>query len=248
MPHPRLIAANWKMNGDPEMARAFVAALARRGAARAIAVIAPPTTLLPVVAAAVAEARWSGVAPALAGQDCHVADGGAHTGDVSAPLLAAAGATWVIVGHSERRQNHGETDAIVKAKGEAAARAGLRVMLCVGERAEARDAGAAEAVVASQVQASLPSGVTADRLTVAYEPVWAIGTGRVAGPVEIAEMHARLGRELAMRGLGAVPILYGGSVKPDNARMILGVAGVGGLLVGGASLTAEGFGAILDAA
>jgi triosephosphate isomerase len=186
----------------------------------------------------------------VGGQDCHAQAKGAFTGDVAAPMLADAGAGFVILGHSERRALHGESDALVQAKSAAALAAGLGVILCVGETEAERDAGEAISVVAGQLKGSLVEGAAA-KLAVAYEPVWAIGTGRVPSVEDVAAMHAAIRAELlAFYGDAgaAVRILYGGSVNAGNAVELLSVPEVGGALVGGASLTAESFGAIIHAA
>ncbi len=251
MPRRPLIAGNWKMNG----ARASLGALATiieglraRGAAVAgvDCAICPPATLLMSAAD-----RAAGSTVALGGQDAHYAVSGAHTGDVSAEMLADAGAQLVVLGHSERRADHGETDALVHSKVAAAWRAGLTAILCVGESEDERDAGKAVEVVLAQLAGGLPDGADAERLVVAYEPVWAIGTGKVASVADIEAMHAAIRAALVSR-LGAagedVRILYGGSVKPANAAEILAAENVDGALVGGASLKAEDFLAIVDAA
>lgn len=240
------IVGNWKMHGTRAMlteARSI-----DRGAERLLkaeVAIAPPATLIHAVRR---EAGPIGVGA----QDCHAAEGGAHTGDISAAMIRDAGADFVIVGHSERRQDHGESNADVQAKAAAAIAAGLTVIVCVGETGDERDAGQAEAVVGAQMEGSLPTGDgVAEKITVAYEPVWAIGTGRVPSIEDIAAMHRSIREKLvALYGeAGAgVRILYGGSVKPDNAAEILGVKDVGGALVGGASLTAESFLGIVVAA
>ena len=240
------IVGNWKMNGTRAMlseARAI-----DRGAARHPAVrvgIAPPFTLVHAMADASA-------AIAVGGQDCHAKPSGAFTGDVSAPLLKDAGAQFVIVGHSERRALHGESDGVVRAKADAALEAGLEVIVCVGETEAERDAGNAEAVVAGQLEGSLPRGENAAAsVTVAYEPVWAIGTGRVPSVDDVGAMHRSIRAVLnAVYGeAGAdVAILYGGSVNAANASELLAADEVGGALVGGASLTAESFLTIVAAA
>ena len=231
---PRRIAAgNWKMNGTGE-ALDQLSAIAE-GAPEGIEVlIAPPATLLDRV-------RDKGVA--TAGQDCHAEAKGAHTGDVSAAMLADAGASFVIVGHSERRADHGEDDATVRAKAEAAWRAGLTAIVCVGETLEERDAGRHLDVVRDQVAGSVPNGATADNTVVAYEPVWAIGTGRVAEPPQVEEVHAAIRSALAERFEGGqdIALLYGGSVKAANAADLFALNAVDGALVGGASLKAEDF-------
>lgn len=240
------IVGNWKMHGTRAMlaeARAI-----DRAAERLLKVevaIAPPFTL---IHATRKEANLIGIGA----QDVHAADGGAHTGDVSAAMVKDAGAGFTIVGHSERRADHKETNALVKEKAEAAIAAGMNVIVCVGETEEERDAGKAEAVVAEQLSGSLPQGEgVAEKVTVAYEPVWAIGTGRTPTVDDIGAMHRFL-REKLVSTFGeegeAVRILYGGSVKPDNAAELLSADEVGGALVGGASLTAESFLGIIIAA
>ena len=246
MPNRPLIVGNWKMNGTRAMlaeARAI-----DRGAARHPGVrvgIAPPFTLISTLSEAVQTAQ-------VGAQDCHAAVSGAFTGDVSAPMLADAGASFSIVGHSERRTLHGENDAMVKAKAEAALAAGLEVIVCVGENEAQRDAGQAEAVVTAQLAGSLPA-IEGNLLlvTVAYEPVWAIGTGRVPSLDDVAAMHRAVrGKLVELYGEEAtgIAILYGGSVNAGNAEDLLGVEEVGGALVGGASLTADAFLAIVLAA
>ena len=235
------IVGNWKMNGTRAMlseARAIDRAAQRY--MKVEVAVAPPFTLVHAVHR---EAEQIGVGA----QDCHAETDGAHTGDISATMVADAGAKFVILGHSERRQNHGETSELVQSKGRAALEAGLMIILCCGESEETRDAGKAESFVLDQLAASLPDSIddVADRLTVAYEPIWAIGTGRTPTLEEIAAMHATIRKYLTDRfgedDGNQVRILYGGSVKPDNAREILAVANVGGALVGGASLTADSF-------
>lgn len=240
------IVGNWKMNGV--RATLAEARAIDRGAARHPGVrvgIAPPFTLISAMTEAVSDTM-------IGGQDCHAEVSGAFTGDVAAAMLADAGAGFVIVGHSERRTLHGEQDAAVLAKAEAALAAGLEVIVCVGETEAQRDAGAAESVVTAQLAGSLPTGdEAAARLTVAYEPVWAIGTGRVPSTTDVATMHAAIRAQLLMQfgDAGAeLAILYGGSVNAGNASELLAVADVGGALVGGASLSAETFLAIVVAA
>jgi triosephosphate isomerase len=240
------IVGNWKMNGTRAMlaeARAIDRGAARHPGVRVA--IAPPFTLVHSMAEA-AQAIEVG------GQDCHTRVNGAFTGDVSAAMLKDAGAGFVIVGHSERRALHGESDAVVKAKTEAALEAGLDVIVCVGETESERDAGQAEAVVCGQLDGSLPvGGDIAPRVTVAYEPVWAIGTGRVPSVADVSAMHRAIRAKLvAIYGTDgtAVQILYGGSVNAGNAVELLGADDVGGALVGGASLSAENFLAIVLAA
>jgi triosephosphate isomerase len=238
-----LVAGNWKMNG----LRASTAELARivAGAAKLPTVdllVCPPATLLAQFAAAV-----SGSPVRIGAQDCHAEPTGAFTGDISAEMLKDAGASAVIVGHSERRSYHKETDADVRAKALAARRAGLFAIVCVGETRAERDSGRALAVVEAQLDGSLPDGATAANLVVAYEPVWAIGTGLTPTAADVAEMHGFIRQRLVAR-FGAegegMRILYGGSVKPSNAKELMGVADVDGALVGGASLKADEFLAI----
>jgi triosephosphate isomerase len=242
----QLIVGNWKMNGVGKDLAELKAVVAGVGSKTAPTVgICPPATL---ITRAVAVAESSAVL--IGGQDCHPKVSGAHTGDLSAEMLAEAGAKLVIVGHSERRADHGETDALVRAKAEAARRAGLKAILCVGETRAEREAGNALAVIATQLAGSVPDGVTPGNLAVAYEPVWAIGTGLVAGPDDIAEAHAHIRAALLKRfgaAGGEIAILYGGSVKPDNAAAILAIDAVGGALVGGASLKAADFLSIIAA-
>jgi len=240
------IVGNWKMHGTRAMlseARAIDRASERL--LKAEVAIAPPFTL---IHATRKEAGLIGVGA----QDCHAAEGGAHTGDISAAMIKDSGAGFVIVGHSERRADHNESDADVRAKAQAAIGVGLNVILCVGESEAERDAGKAVMVVCKQLEGSLPQGEgIVEKVTVAYEPVWAIGTGRVPSTEDIAEIHAAIREKLvSIYGEGGVDarILYGGSVKPDNAAEILAVPEVGGALVGGASLTAESFLGIIVAA
>ena len=240
------IVGNWKMHGTRAMlseARAI-----DRAAERLMKVevaLAPPFTLIHAVRK---EAGLIGVGA----QDCHVAEAGAHTGDVSAVLIKDSGAGFVIVGHSERRADHGETNAMVRAKAEATLAAGMAAIVCVGETGAQRDAGEAEAVVEAQLEGSLPAGDgVAERLTVAYEPVWAIGTGRTPTVGDVSAMHRAIRAKLVELFGDAgtdVRILYGGSVKPENAAELLSAENVGGALVGGASLTAESFLGIIAAA
>ena len=239
----QLIAGNWKMNGLRGDAIALAHAI-REGADELACemLVCPPATVLAAVAAAL-----EGSAIGVGGQDCHVKISGAYTGDVSPEMLRDAGATWVIVGHSERRAAYAESNALVRDKAEAAMRAGLLPIVCVGETEQQRLAGAAETVVAAQVDGSVPAGFTG---VVAYEPIWAIGTGRVAEEADIVAMH-RCIRDQLVDTLGesgqAARVLYGGSVKPAGAAAILALPGVGGALVGGASLVAADFLAIARA-
>ncbi len=242
-----LIAGNWKMN----LLRAEAAALAKNltetlgagGGLAADVAVCPPFTALAAVGAALA-----GRAIALGAQDCHEKPSGAFTGSVSAPMLKDLGCRYVILGHSERRHVLGETDALVNAKVGAALAAGLTPILCLGETADERDAGKTLEVVRRQLAGSLPKGTGA--VVIAYEPVWSIGTGRVPTDADIAVVHRALRGALAgaRPDGGAIPILYGGSAKPDNAKALLGIDEVGGLLVGGASLDALGFAAMVRAA
>ncbi len=244
-----LIAGNWKMNGLGA-AVAEVKALGELVATgtppRATVVICPPATLLAEISRTVAT---SGLV--TGGQDCHPAVSGAHTGDISAVMLRDAGAQYVIVGHSERRTDHGESSALVRSKAEAAMGAGLTPIICVGETEAQRDGGEAVEVVIGQLDASIPDGAGSAGVVVAYEPVWAIGTGRTPTSEEIAEMHAAIRDRLVARfgenGRG-IRILYGGSVKPTNARDILVIPDVNGALVGGASLLARDFSIIISSA
>jgi len=240
----QLIAGNWKMHGLGAEAEALAGAVKDGTAGLAgDLLVCPPFTQIARVAAILA-----GGPVAVGGQDCHAAAQGAHTGDISAPMLADAGARFVILGHSERRQDHGETDAEVRAKAEAAVAAGLTPIVCVGETEAERTAGRQNAVVGGQLAASLPEGFAG---VVAYEPVWAIGTGKTATEEDVAAMHGFIRQALIERfgqAGGRILILYGGSVRPANAAALLAVAHVGGALVGGASLKAEDFLAIARAA
>jgi triosephosphate isomerase len=246
--YPRpLIAGNWKMNGLaaalPEAEK--IAAGTGSGQARTFDVmICPPATLL-----AQMRARLGAGPVLLGGQDCHSEASGAHTGDISAEMIRDAGGVAVIVGHSERRADHGESNAAVQAKAVAAHRAGLTAIVCVGETEAERNAGKALDVVGAQLAGSLPEEATAANLVVAYEPVWAIGTGRTPTASDVAEVHAFIRAQLQSRfrdGAG-FRILYGGSVKPGNAVELMAVPNVNGALVGGASLKAEDFLGIIAA-
>ncbi len=242
-----LIAGNWKMNGlaaSLDEARR-VADGAKEAEGRVDVMLCPPATLI-------AQMRWAtkGSPLLIGGQDCHAKPSGAHTGDIAAEMLKDAGADAVIVGHSERRHDHGESDATVRAKAEAARRAGLHAIICVGETGAERDSGETLAVVSRQLAASVPDGPPEGQV-IAYEPVWAIGTGRTPSEGDIQEVHAHIRASLKARfgaAGGEVRILYGGSMKPDNAAAILAVAEVNGGLVGGASLKAADFLAIVKAA
>ncbi|HEY3916342.1 MAG TPA: triose-phosphate isomerase [Stellaceae bacterium] len=243
----KLAAGNWKMNG----LRADGLALARDILARARheppacdLLLCPPATLLAPVAGVL-----SGSAVALGGQNCHEKEKGAHTGEISAAMLKDAGCTYVILGHSERRADQGETDAQVRAKVVAARAAGLAALVCIGETLAQRDAGETLAVVSRQLSGSLPDGLDATGLVVAYEPVWAIGTGRTPTVAQVAEVHSHIRRALLgkVKDAATIRILYGGSVKPANARELMTARDVDGALVGGASLVADDFWAIVRA-
>jgi triosephosphate isomerase len=244
VPRRPLLAGNWKMNGlrasAGELAKIIIGARALAGSVEVM--VCPPATLIAQFAAAA-----QGTPVLIGAQDCHAQPAGAFTGDVSAEMLRDAGATAVIVGHSERRIGHRETDADVRAKALAAHRAGLMPIVCVGESRAERDDGRALTVVGAQLDGSLPDGATAENLVVAYEPIWAIGSGLTPTPRDVAAMHAFIRQRLVGR-FGAsgegMRILYGGSVKPSNAGELMAVADVDGALVGGASLKADEFLAI----
>jgi triosephosphate isomerase len=234
-----LVAGNWKMNGLAASEGELTKIVNGTAGLKAELMVCPPATLVASFAAA---ARGSAVA--IGGQDCHAEPSGAHTGDIAAEMLKDAGAVAVIVGHSERRTNHHETDAQVRAKAMAAHRAGLRAIVCIGEQRAEREAGQTLAVLGRQLDGSLPDDVTSANLVIAYEPVWAIGTGLTPTPVDVAEAHASIREKLSERyGAegGRIRILYGGSVKPSNAKELLSIANVNGALVGGASLNAVDF-------
>jgi triosephosphate isomerase len=239
-----LIAGNWKMNGLGASLSEFEAMLAGAAAvaAKADLLVCPPAIL---IAAFADKARGSKLA--VGAQDCHPKPSGAHTGDISAEMLADAGASAIIVGHSERRADHGESDALVRRKAEAAWRAGLTAIVCIGETQKHRDAGQTLEICRGQLTGSLPDGARADNLVVAYEPVWAIGTGLTPTAQDVEQIHGSIRELLIARfnGEGArIRILYGGSVKPSNASELMAVANVNGALVGGASLKASDFLAI----
>lgn len=244
----KLVAGNWKMNGlgaSLDEAEALVKALQEQAAACRVA-LCPPATLTERMARVLADGPVE-----LGGQDCHAEASGAFTGSVSAAMLADAGAKLVILGHSERRAGFGESDADVAAKVEAALVAGLEPIICIGETLAEREAGQAVEVVSRQVAGSLPSSLSGKAFAVAYEPVWAIGTGLTPTLEQIEEVHAAVRAAMVAKlgeGGRVAPILYGGSVKPSNAAEILAVAEVGGALVGGASLKAEDFLGIIRAA
>jgi len=249
MTQPRpLVAGNWKMNGTgASWAEAKkIAALAGSSPPGCDIMICPPATLLSRFANGL---EGSGIL--VGGQDCHAAESGAHTGDISAEMIGDAGATAVIVGHSERRADHDETSEQVRAKAEAAHRAGLTAIVCIGETEAERTAGETLTVVSGQLKGSVPGGASDANTVIAYEPVWAIGTGLTPTPDDVAEVHAHIRAELETL-LGAekvrsMRLLYGGSVKPANAAELMGVANVNGALVGGASLKAEDFWGIISA-
>jgi triosephosphate isomerase (TIM) len=240
-----LVAGNWKMNGLTASLTEVTAvrdAVAQGGAGQADVLICPPTTL---IAAAADICRGSAVA--VGAQDCDPKSMGAHTGDIAAEMLADAGAKYVIVGHSERRADHGESDGIVREKAGAVMRAGLTPIICVGETKAQREAGETLPVVGGQLAASVPERAEGARIVIAYEPVWAIGTGLTPTPADVAEVHGFIRRHLAdigLQGAEKVRILYGGSVKPANAAELMSVGNVDGALVGGASLKAADFMAI----
>ena len=236
-----LVAGNWKMNGLSASVAELKKMIAGSAdiAGKADLMICPPATLIANFANV---SRGSSVA--IGGQDCHPDASGAHTGDIAAEMLADAGATAVIVGHSERRMDHHETDAQVRAKAQAAWRAGLIAIICVGEQRTQRERGETLAVVGRQLDGSLPDGATGANLVVAYEPVWAIGTGLTPTPADVTEVHTFIRQQLAARyGTEGhrVRILYGGSVKPSNAKELMSIDHVNGALVGGASLKTEDF-------
>lgn len=241
----KLAAGNWKMNGmGASLSEVDVLAADWSNAACDV-LLCPPATLLSRMSE-----RVSGTGIATGGQDCHTATSGAHTGDISAGMIAEAGGSHVILGHSERRADHGESDALVAAKTSAAWGAGLIAVVCVGETLEERESGQTIDIVAGQLAGSVPDGATAANTVIAYEPVWAIGTGKVPTLEEIGAVHddirARLSARFGAEGDG-IRILYGGSVKPGNAAEIFAVPNVDGALVGGASLKASDFGGIIAA-
>jgi len=242
-----MIAGNWKMNGLKADGTALASDLAKllNGETDPVfeMVVCPPFTLIAGIAEAI-----TGSAIGLGAQDCHAADKGAHTGDISAPMLADLGCKYVLAGHSERRTNHGESDADVKAKAEAILASDLSAIICIGETEAERDGGKTMDVVKTQLSGSLPKSATAANSVIAYEPVWAIGTGRTPSDDEVQEVHALIRAELA-KALGedeaaGVRLLYGGSMNPGNASNLLALADVDGGLIGGASLKSEDFWAI----
>jgi triosephosphate isomerase len=239
-----LIAGNWKMNGLKSSLGEFEAMLA--GAAgivsKADLLVCPPATLVATFAKRAAGSN----ALTVGAQDCHPKASGAHTGDISAEMLADAGAKAIIVGHSERRTDHGESDALVRQKAEAVWRAGLTAIVCIGETRQQRDTGRTLDICGGQLKASLPDGATSDNLVVAYEPIWAIGTGLTPTAADVEQVHRSIRESLVKRFSGGarIRILYGGSVKPSNAAELMAIANVNGALVGGASLKAADFLAI----
>jgi triosephosphate isomerase len=234
-----LVAGNWKMNGLAAAMAEFGKIAAGAGEVKAAdLMICPPATLIAGFAAA------KGATLKVGGQDCHAKASGAHTGDISAEMLADAGASAVIVGHSERRTDHHESNADVRAKAQAAWRAGLIAILCVGEQLSERETGKTLDIIGGQLDGSLPDGGTPSNLVIAYEPVWAIGTGLTPTPADVAQVHGFIRQRLVARYPGqgaAIRILYGGSVKPSNAQELLTIPDVNGALVGGASLKADDF-------
>ena len=243
-----LVAGTWKMNGtvsSADEAKRMAEGLGAMTGVGCDVMICPPFTLVGFLARALGS---SGIA--VGAQDCHAHASGAHTGDISAEMLADVGAKAVIVGHSERRQDHGETDGMVAAKAEAAWRAGLTAIICVGETEDQREAGETLSVIGSQIAGSVPVTASAETTVVAYEPVWAIGTGRTPTAADVAEVHAFIRKTLVERlggDAGRIRLLYGGSVKPANAAELMGVENVDGALVGGASLKADDFLGIISA-
>ena len=240
----KLAAGNWKMNGTAAELAEVDALVAAHGTPSVDILLCPPATLLSRMS------DRAGDTIATGGQDCHANVSGAHTGDIAADMLVDAGAGYVILGHSERRTDHGETDAIVAAKSTAAYNAGLIAVICVGETEGERDAGDTLNVIAAQLVNSVPDAASGANTVIAYEPVWAIGTGRVPTLEQIAEVHDKMRADLIARfGETAkdMRLLYGGSVKPSNADEIFAIANVDGALVGGASLKANDFSAIITA-
>jgi triosephosphate isomerase len=248
MARRKLIAGNWKMNGKRADGLTLAEEVSKKtgtGKSGPEILVCPPATLIALVGKAL-----QGSSVMLGGQDCHAKASGAHTGDIAAQMLADLGCRFVIVGHSERRADHGETDAIVRAKAEAALAAGLSAIVCIGETLAERDGGRTLDVIKTQLAGSAPAGATAANTVIAYEPVWAIGTGRTATTAQVAEVHALIRKELngRVRDPDQVRILYGGSVKGSNAAELLGVPDVDGALVGGASLKVDEFMTIAGAA
>jgi triosephosphate isomerase len=243
----KLIAGNWKMNGLLDSAvleiNELMARTSKIESPACEVLICPPAILVRELARIAVDSSVK-----IGGQDCHINENGAHTGDISAEMMKDAGAKYCIVGHSERRADHGESNEIVKAKAEAVLRAGLIAIVCVGETLEDRDAGNTLEVISGQVKNSLPAGATAVNTVIAYEPVWAIGTGKTPTPLDVEAVHAHIRSELEdlMNDSGQVRLLYGGSVKGSNAAELMSVENVDGALVGGASLTADDFWPIVN--
>ena len=243
-----LVAGNWKMNGTGASLNELL--MIANGFGGGLEDVADGLVCVPATLLARAADTLAGSPVRAGGEDCHAKENGAHTGDISAEMLRDAGAAGVIVGHSERRTDHGEDDAAVHAKASAAWRAGLTAIVCVGETRAEREAGSTLAVLSRQVAGSVPGSATPANTVVAYEPVWAIGTGLTPTVADVAEAHAHIRRKLAEKlgpAAAKIRILYGGSVKPSNARELLGVDNVDGALVGGASLKAADFLGIADA-
>lgn len=246
-PRRKLIAGNWKMNGlADESVRQIKDLSARASKLEAPAcdiLICPPATLIRDMAKAAI-----GSPVKIGGQDCHSNEKGAHTGDISAEMVKDAGGHYCIVGHSERRADHGESNAMVKAKAEAALRAGIIAIVCVGETLAERDGGQTLDIISDQVKNSMPAGATATNTVIAYEPVWAIGTGKTPTPEDVATVHAHIRADLTglLNDAARMRILYGGSVKGSNAAELMAVKNVDGALVGGASLTADDFWPIVN--
>jgi len=241
----KLAAGNWKMNGTGESLAEIDALATAFPAPGCDVLICPPATLLSRMSD-----RASGTAIATGAQDCHANQSGAHTGDTAAEMIADAGGTYIIVGHSERRTDHGESNDTIRAKAEAAWRAGLVAVVCIGETLDERDANKTIDVVSNQLANSVPDNATATNTVVAYEPVWAIGTGKVPTLDEIAAVHDEIRTQLTQRfgaDANGIRLLYGGSVKPSNAAEIFATSNVDGALVGGASLKASDFGGIITA-
>lgn len=242
-----LIAGNWKMNGlAKESASELSALVSKANEQKEVGcdiLICPPSLLVSEMAS-----LSEGSAVSIGAQDCHANEKGAHTGDISAEMVADAGGRYCIVGHSERRTDHGESNAVVKAKAEAALRAGLIAIVCVGETLEERESGKTLALISDQVKNSLPEGATAANTVIAYEPVWAIGTGKVPATSDVDEVHNHIRSDLkdVMNDAEGVRLLYGGSVKGSNAAELMAVENVNGALVGGASLKAEDFWPIVE--
>lgn len=245
----KIIIGNWKMHGDPAASAAWAAGVRERFPvlpAGVKAAVCPPATLIPVLAEMLLGSDFK-----LGGQDCHPQPHGPHTGDISAGMLKAVGCDYVIVGHSERRTEYKESSALVREKAAAAIRAGLTPIICVGETELEREAGHTAAIISQQIHDSIPPEANGGNFVLAYEPVWAIGSGKLPTNDEISQLHEMIIAETALRtGLAtsAVSVLYGGSVKPANAREILAINNVSGVLVGGASVKAEDFCAIIAAA